>query len=294
MIAVRRRELLVGIAAAFGGVTAAPDPGPPAAPELDAAVLRLTGAIDPGQAHRAPTAGERAAVPAAIDGLLAGEAGPDTAAAFDRLGMDVAAGGDAASGRPFLLAVSRPGVAESWGAVVVDRGAPASVLVEVPHPVADRRTEHVGLALFRAVPGAVLLVSGAHRRAAGGRADVAHRTDSFFHAVATHLGARGLPELQLHGFARTSLPGADAVVSAGAGAVGAMATRVADELDATGLAVCRAWDEDCGALEGRTNAQGRAAAAGGWPFTHVELGPEVRADARRGATVAALARAASG
>jgi hypothetical protein len=291
VIAVRRRLLLAGLAAAAVLARAARDAraGPP---EPDATLLRLAGALDPDQDHRAPTAGERDAVPAAVDRLLAGDTGPDTVTAFARLAMVVSAATDPVTRRPFVMAASRPGVEESWGAVLVDRGAGASVVVEVPHPVADRDTEHVGLALFRAVPGAVLLVAGAHRRAGGGHADVAHQQDSFFHAVATHLGARGLPELQLHGFDSDSLPAVDAVVSPGAGTAGPLAVRIADALDASGAAVCRAWDGDCGALEGRTNEQGRAAAAGGRPFVHVELGPGMRGEALRGATVAALAGAA--
>jgi hypothetical protein len=286
---------MVGLAAAAvaGSGVAARPAAPPQPPDLETVVRRLTATMDPDQVHRAPTADERAAVPAAIDRVLSGDTGPDAVAAFDRLGMDLSAGTDPATGRAFRLAASRPGAAASWGAVVVDGGAAASVVVEVPHPVADRDTEHVGLALFRAVPGAVLLLAGAHRRAAGGHADVAHQPGSFFHGVATHLGARGLPELQLHGFGRTSLPGVDAVVSAGAGAPGPLAERVGAELDAAGLAVCRAWEEGCGALEGRTNAQGRAAATGGWPFVHIELDRAARGEGQRTATVAALARAAT-
>ncbi|OZM79500.1 hypothetical protein [Pseudonocardia sp. MH-G8] len=289
MIAVRRRLLLAGLAAS--AVAGGGPPGPPWRSDPDATLRRLAGSLDPDQDYRAPTADERAAVPAAIDRLVSGNAGPDAVAMFDRLAMDLSAGTDPATGRPFLLAASRPGAEESWGAVVVDRGAEPSVVVEVPHPVADRDTEHVGLALFRAVPGAVLLVGGAHRRAAGEHADVAHHEDSFFHAVAGHLGARGMPELQLHGFGSASLPAVDAVVSAGAGTAGLLTMLVADELDAAGPAVCRAWRQDCGALEGRTNAQGRAAAVDGRPFVHVELSRAVRGQARRGVIVEALARA---
>ncbi|MEV6898927.1 hypothetical protein [Amycolatopsis sp. NPDC051372] len=48
---------------------------------------------------------------------------------------------------------------------VIDRSAPPSLVVEVPHPGFDLRTELFGVDLFRQVPGAVLLVAGAHRKA---------------------------------------------------------------------------------------------------------------------------------
>jgi hypothetical protein len=247
-------------------------------PGLDAAIERLAAEADRDQPYRPPTADERAAAAAAVDGLRACTLTPEVVAAFDRLGMDASAGTDTASGRAYRTAVSRPGARRSWGAVVVDRGAAASVLVEVPHPRTDLRTEEMGLVLFRAVPGAVLLVAGAHRRAGGGRADVAHESGSLFHAVATHLGRSGLPELQLHGFHDDSLPGFDAVISPGAGRAGDLAVRIAGGLAAAGLRVCTAWTRDCGCLEGRTNEQGRAAAAAGRPFVHIELSGSVRED----------------
>lgn len=289
---------LVGVAVVATGCAAATSepagPDPATLSELDAMVSRLSTDAVPGQDYRSPDADERVAALAALDPLLAGDTGPGTVTAFDRLGLDVASGTDAPTGRPFVVAASRSGAERSWGAIVMDRGAPASVLVEVPHVRADRNTEDVGLALYRAVPGAVLLIAGAHRRAAGERADVAHQSDSFFHAVATHVGGRGLPELQLHGFDTDTLPAVDAVISPGAGPVGPAATAVADALSGAGLAVCRAWaGDDCGSLEGRTNEQGRAAAASGRPFVHIELSPDSRdADGRRTEVVAALARAA--
>lgn len=293
-----RRELLTGIlAGSFGAAAACGSsavPGRSAASgltDLDTLVARLAHDADPNQDYRPPDNAERAALPAALDRLVAADLDPDT---FDRLGMDAAAGTDT-TGRAFVLAACRSGDQRSWGAVVVDRGAPASALVEVPHLRADRDTENLGLELYRAVPGAVLLIAGAHRRAAGERADVAHRDDSFFHATAMYLGRRGLPELQLHGFDSDSLPDVDAVISPGAGEAGQVTMQVADELTGAGLTVCRAWaGDDCGSLEGRTNEQGRAAARDGRPFVHIELSPEMREPGGDRATVvAALARAAA-
>ncbi|MFJ1761424.1 hypothetical protein ACIOD2_13965 [Amycolatopsis sp. NPDC088138] len=179
------------------------------------------------------------------------------------------------------LAVQEPGTERAWGLYAVDRSAPPSLVVEVPHASSDLRTDRIGLALFRQVPGAVLTICGAHRR----REDPAHETRSVFHVVTTLLARRGLPQVQLHGFGDTTLTSADVVLSAGAAEAGDAARRAADRFAAAGFRVCRAWDEPCRGLAGTTNVQSQAAA--GTPFLHVELSRTVR-ETRRADVVRAL------
>lgn len=182
------------------------------------------------------------------------------------------------------LVVQEPGTGRAWGLYAIDRSAPPSLVVEVPHPSSDLRTDLIGLALFRQVPGAVLAVAGAHRR----REDPAHETRTVFHVVTTLLARRGLPQVQLHGFKDRTLPAADVVLSAGAGEAGDAAGRAADRLHAAGFRVRRAWAEPCRGLAGTTNVQGQAAA--GTPFLHVELNRTTR-ETRRDDVVRALADA---
>ncbi len=167
-----------------------------------------------------------------------------------------------------------------WGAVVLP--PEAELVVEVPHPGADRHTTHLGHALHRAIPAAALLVAGAHRTAGGGSADVAHRADSLFHAFAQTLA---LPELQLHGFAARSAPHTDVVLTAGAGEPTELHERLAAALARQGF---RRRHHDH--LAGRTNVQGIAAAACGRPFLHLELAPLLRLR-RRDAVVEAVTHA---
>ena len=283
-----RREVLCGGAGSRGpGTTLA---------GLDEAITRLAGAASAGQAYRPPTSRERDAALAAVDDLVGGDVTPGLAARFDELGFDTGVDVDPASGRRYRLAVSRTGTARAWGAVAVDADGGRRVLIEVPHLRSDLYTEDLGLALFRAVPGASLLVAGAHRRAGRGRADVAHHADSLVHAIAGRLGDRGRPEVQLHGFDDAGLPDVDAVISPGAGPVNPLAEDIARALGDAGFTVRTAWNgDDCGSLEGRTNVQGRAAAAAKRPFVHVELSPRLRdRDRRRADTVRALTRALLG
>ncbi|TWP45765.1 hypothetical protein FKR81_38670 [Lentzea tibetensis] len=229
--------------------------------------------MSPDDAYRAPTRAERDKAVTALRPLLTGTGGAD-AKALASLGFGVRTGSD--RGRPYVLAASEPGDERGWGMYVADRSAPPRLVIEVPHPKADRNTEELGVELHRRVPGSVVLIAGAHRRAAGNAADVAHRTDSLFHAVADDLAARGVPQVQLHGFDEDNLPEYDLVLSSGAARVSGGAKRAADGAEDAGLPVCRAWRDDCGKLEGTTNAQGKAAAEHGSVFLHIEVTGRLR------------------
>ncbi|MGK4597960.1 hypothetical protein [Amycolatopsis sp. w19] len=249
---------------------------PPLDPEADLSSLLagFTSSLSAEQDYRSPGAGERRTAAAGFAALL--DASPEGTASLGKLGFAVRDGTDRQTGRPYTVAVNESGTERSWGMYLIDRSAPPSLAVEVPHPVSDLRTESFGLDYFRQVPGAVLLIAGAHRKADDGRADVAHEVDSVFHVVATTLAGRGLPQIQLHGFDDQNLPDDDIVLSSGATVAGPPAHRAADRLEAAGLDVCRAWASSCGALEGTKNVQGKAAAKDGTVFLHVEMSRTVR------------------
>ncbi len=266
-------------------------PGRDPGPGLERTVVEFARGLLADAAYRPPTASERAGFTAALD--LAAEGEDDAALrAFAEFGYSYDSAVDPDTGRRYAIAVQEPGGERSWGLYLVDRTEPVRVVVEVPHPNYDLGTEEVGLALFRAAPGAVLAIAGTHRGAANGAGDVAHRTESMFHAVATGHADRGLPQVQLHGFADTSRRGTDVVLSPGAGEVSEPARRAADLMADTGLRVCRSWARDCGNLEGGRNAQGVHAAEARAVFLHVEINRSVRDDRERwGEVVTALAAA---
>lgn len=280
--------LTLGVVLVVGAVlvVVTDEPAPPhgaaaQATDLGAQVRHFAAGLHADDPYRPPSPARRRDLLAALRALAAGK--PAKADGFT-----MRTGVDEETGRRFALAVQPPGE-RAWGWYLIDRSAPPRLVIEVPHPNSDLHTEEIGMALFQAVPGSVLLVAGTHRRAAGGAGDVAHRTDSMFQAVAVDLAARGLPQIQLHGFHDDNLPDVDVVVSPGAGDPGSLVRRVADELDHR---VCRAWRDDCGDLEGKTNVQGRDAAQRGTPFVHVEISRSVRDDREaRSALVRALARA---
>ncbi|WP_406199222.1 hypothetical protein OH807_16385 [Kitasatospora sp. NBC_01560] len=292
--------LLVLAALAVGLTVAARGPAGPQPVDLAARVDEYTAGFAPGTPYTVPDAAQRRAVADGVVAVLDGR--PDEAGrALGPVGYRLTEFTEADSGRRVAEIAddpAGPGSARGWGRVYLDLSARASWSVQVPHPVSDSRTELLGVDVFRAAPGGVLVLAGAHRRAGpdgSGAADPAHRADTVFAAVTEALTARGLPGLQVHGFDEGSLPGQDAVVSAGPGRAGPAAELTADGLGTAGYAVCRAWREKCGQLEGTTNVEGRFAAGLGVPWLHVELAGRLRTEpARRAAVASVLAATAAG
>lgn len=240
---------------------------------IDAHVADMT----PDGSYRHPRASERDTARKAVRRILddpGAREQPDKL--LSGLGFQVTHGVDTADGRRFSLYLADPAV--SWGGLLIDPSQPIRSMVSVPHPAHDLNTENLGLDLYRSRPGTALLVAGAHRRASDGRADVAHHERSLFHVISEEFMERDVPQLQLHGFAERSLPGADVVVSTGSGPRNDLAVRIAREMKAVNWRVCRGWVSRCVGLEGTENVQGTAAAAAGADFVHLELGWPLRRD----------------
>lgn len=163
-----------------------------------------------------------------------------------------------------------------WGLYVVRPGG-RELALEVPHPRDDLDTEDLGARLASTTRARYLLVAGAERRAA----DVARAQEAVFTAVHRALAEQGVPALQLHGFAADSLPDVDLVVSPGSSPTSPLARAIADAGSDAGLGVCRAWEQECGRLEGRRNVQGLASREAGTPFVHLEVTRALRRDDRR-------------
>ncbi|MFB7267045.1 hypothetical protein ACFCXH_33630 [Streptomyces nojiriensis] len=251
---------------------------------LEQRIARFTAGFGEHGGYRAPTDQERLAFVRAFAHLLDGD---EEAArtGFAQIDFTLRTVTDATGGRRYAEVAD--GVSESghtsrgWGRVYVDLDRPARWSVQVPHPIADSRTELLGARVLRGAPGGVLVLAGAHRDAGeNGAADVAHRDDSVFHGVVEELARRNLPGVQLHGFADESFRGRDAVVSTGAGdSALADAEQLTAALRRDGLEVCTAYSARC-KLAGRENEQGRTAADRQSRFLHVELNKTLRGDDR--------------
>lgn len=270
--------------------------GTPSPVDLRQRITEFTDRITPGGHYRVPGERDRRAVADGVRALLDGHRAT-AERALAKVGYGVRALVDRDSGQQVAEIADATADGEArrgWGRVYVDLRGPARWQVQVPHPTADLRSEQLGVGLLRGTPGGVLILAGAHRAAASDAsgaagpsdeagasdvADVAHRRDSVFAAVSDALADRKLPAVQVHGFADSSLPDEDVVVSTGKGDAGLRwARRLSEALRARDLRVCEVWERYCGRLEGRTNVEGDHAAAVKVPFLHVEHSRRVRMD----------------
>ncbi|MFB7514494.1 hypothetical protein [Streptomyces sp. NPDC056144] len=253
-------------------------------------IVAYAGQARPGTPYTPPSRTQRERLAQGVGRLLDGDA-EGAERDLGAAGFRVTALTDTVSGRRYDEVAARGTGAEArWGRLYVTADARVRWSVQVPHPVADRGTEAVGARLLEGTPGGALVLAGAHRTAGrGDAADVAHRTDSVFHAIVSELQERGVPGIQVHGFARTPDRPHDVILSTGAARTApGEVVRLADRMDGGDLRVCRGWADRC-PLEGTTNVQGRAAKRRGVTFLHAELAPEVRSGgAETARAVAAL------
>ncbi|MFF5172774.1 hypothetical protein ACFY3U_09085 [Micromonospora sp. NPDC000089] len=249
--------------------------------------------LKPTAPYRDPDAEERRSARQAVTLLLRGRPGLDEATGvLTALGFTASRGRDPQTGRDYALFRTEAGGERAWGLIMVDLSEPVQLAIEVPHPNSDLHTEDVGLRLFRAVPGSIMLVAGAHRRAGDEQADAAHNSDGLFQLVSDRFARDHINQIQLHGFADQSLPDEDVVISNGQRRSNPALRRTADALTEAGFVTCRAWSTRCGQLEGTTNTQAEEARKQGAVFIHLEVTWAVRRDAaRRADLVEALAAA---
>jgi hypothetical protein len=248
--------------------------------DLRSRILTYTAGFEPDDAYTPPDGTQRERLARGVGRLLDGDAA-EAERLLAPLGLGVTRLTDTDSGRRYdeVAATRRDSEAARWGRLYLNADSPLRWNVQVPHPVSDRDTESLGVRLLEGTPSGSLVLAGAHRRA--GRqdaADVAHEEASAFHTIVVELQKRGVPGLQVHGFAENSERPYEAVVSGGAAQrTSGEASALADRLESNGLRVCRGWSARC-PLEGTTNVQGRSAERQHATFLHVELAPDARDD----------------
>ncbi|MFC5851366.1 hypothetical protein ACFPZI_05820 [Streptomyces chlorus] len=249
--------------------------------DLRSRILTYTEAFKPDGPYTSPDADQRDRLARGI-GLLLDQDARKADELLAPIGLRVTRLTDTATGRRYdEVSASGKGASARWGRLYLNADSPVRWSAQVPHPVADRATEALGLRLLEDNPGGALVLAGAHRRAGDGSdrvADVAHREDSAFHLMVVELQKRGVPGIQLHGFAESSVKRYDAVLSSGAAqSAPGEASALADRLEADGLRVCRGWSAHC-PLEGTSNVQGKTAQQHHATFLHLELAPDGRGE----------------
>jgi hypothetical protein len=184
-----------------------------------------------------------------------------------------------------VLVRERDDARHGGGAYLVRLGSRSDLVIQAPHTFFDQGTLELGCALFHQSSARAFFINTAHRyRAAAQRpdgtypADVAHASDSMFHAAT--LGALEDPRIrfivQLHGFGQRESAAA-AVVSTGENLRGGVFLgRVARALEASLAARVERFPDDTSELGATTNVQGEAVRAAGRLFLHIEMSGETR------------------
>jgi hypothetical protein len=223
-----------------------------------------------------PTQAERTAISTGVQRVLdnAPNEAKDVLAA---VGYTISERVDTATQRTYHEIADNAGSPRGWGRIMIDTSESVRLGIEVPHPKADQDSESLGVELFRKAPGSVLVVAGAHRRAAENRvADMAHTTTSVFEDLHELLVRHRVPVVQLHGFQNETAPDSDVVVSAGPPLSSPSAVRTAQRLESAGLSVCKPWVTGCPGLEATTNVQARYSDEQKADFVHVEVSRDIR------------------
>jgi hypothetical protein len=200
----------------------------------------------------------------------------------------------AASGTVWVLAEA-PTKRRGAGVVLLRADAKNDLVVECPHSFFDEGTLPVALTVFNTLKARALLINTVHRggigsdelrlkRALSGEseADVAHRSDTFFHAAHLELSNRlpGASFLQLHGYRDEKLPGVRFVVSgAGSRAKPEPISRALNVVFGVGSA--RNYPLEVKQLGGTQNVQAKASIVSGHRFIHIEIAASLRDGLKR-------------
>jgi len=255
-----------------------PEPGKPGAARTDllSDVRQFTEGMSAETGYTRPTQAERTAIGTGVQRVL--DNAPDEAKdVLAAVGYTIRQHVDTATQRTYHEISDNAGNPRGWGRIMIDTSESARLGIEVPHPKADQDSESLGVELFRKAPGSVLVVAGAHRRAAENRvADMAHTTTSVFEELHELLVRRRVPVVQLHGFQNETAPDSDVVVSAGPPLSSPFAVQTAQRLESAGLSVCKPWVTGCPGLEATTNVQAKYSDEQKAEFVHVEVSRDIR------------------
>lgn len=184
----------------------------------------------------------------------------------------------------FVLREQKP-IQKGWGLYAIRLNSLSNIIIEVPHPLYDKRTSTVALNIYRALNARALVIAGAHRNAnADGSADVAHAPESIFHSVHDALSQEvktttgDVIILQIHGFHTSKHDGYPQAVFGFGEKLQGREEVLANELEeaftvqgiTVGLCTGYSWQDLCGT----TNVQ--ASVTNGGIFVHIELDEKLR------------------
>ncbi|VVB97473.1 Uncharacterised protein [uncultured archaeon] len=166
-----------------------------------------------------------------------------------------------------------------WGLYIFRAGSGnRDLVIEVPHPVDDLRTDSIGIIAFTRSKAKAFLMSGTRRRANRDMSsDVAHSTRSIFQAVHETVTGDSTTIIQIHGFTLINEPGYPQIVlSRGNGVATSPVRKLSSIFKDRDFTTGIANEGNLKELEAATNTQGKYANSIGAVFIHLELESSIR------------------
>ena len=236
-------------------------------------------------AYVVPTAADRLAFRAAARALAADDLATAERALAPYPDFEVLALTDTGSGASYHALVEKAPIPRGWGFFLFAR-APArpDLVLEAPHPLADRDSELAAARAAIALKPAAILFAGAHRYAdANGSSDVAHVAASIFESVHEVALTPNRVVVQIHGFSAAGHPDyPEILISSGTTDPGADGEQVCRLVTGANRGVgCVLFDGSAYVdLGAQANVQGAFArrSFGAGHFLHIETADSVRGE----------------
>ena len=229
-----------------------------------------------------PTLQEQEAFTAAARALLNGDVPRAEEALAAQPSFEVLLFTDG-GGAQYRAIVEKPPLTRGWGFFLFAvKPARPQLLVEAPHPLADRDSELVAATTVTRLSPAAFLLAGAHRYAdPAPRSDLAHPSSSVFEAIHEVVATASSVTLQIHGFSAAGHQGyPDLLLSTGSTDPGRDAPPLCEGLQAKGLNCVLFTGSAFNDLGATTNVQGgySSRSFGKGHFLHFETDEAVRGD----------------
>ncbi len=236
-----------------------------------------------------PTSEERAAFSAAATALLSGDVVRAEAALSPYPDFEVLDYRDGPGGASYLVIAEKEPLSHGWGFFFFARKpSRPGLLIEAPHPLADRDSELLAARAVTSLHPAAFLLAGAHRYSDTRSSDMTHTVASAFESVHEVVVTPAHVVLQLHGFSSAAHPGyPDAILSTGTTQPSSQGRQLCDDLVRASLQCALYTGDSYTDLGAQTNVQGAHTrlVAGDGHFLHLETGDSVRDDQGQGDAV---------
>ncbi|MFD4367961.1 hypothetical protein [Rhodococcus sp. NPDC058521] len=274
--------VLAGVVMMSTATACSNDPAPEPPEKVSSLVTRVVKASPDRESttYATPSRGTAQAVAASVSELLG--TGNTELDSYDLEPVAVEQSGeDGAEQPPISALVERGNPTAGNGLYVVrdNRDVTSPLVVQIPHPVADKYSERMGTQLFSESNARLFMMAGAHRKAGDDSADVAHRSDTTFAAVNDAVVQKGMTVVQIHGFSSDNHDEfGDVVLSSTVDEPSPAVRQLENDLEDNGFDTCTYDGEKCKALAATTNVQAIAARERGADFIHIEVNQNIRKD----------------